>query len=74
MDVTVRETNEPERTAKPCGPGAPTLALSRWMMIRWRWGQKSPVPRESADISVNTIARGMPVISAEPVVTAACYF
>ena len=41
---------------------------------RGRRGQESPVPEESADISVNTIARGMPVISAEPVVTAACYF
>jgi len=37
-------------------------------------GAREPVPRGEHAISVNTIAQGMPVISAEPVVTAACYF
>jgi hypothetical protein len=36
-------------------------------------GARKPGPREEHGISVNTIAQGMPVISAEPVVTAACY-
>jgi hypothetical protein len=38
------------RTAKSCGPGAPTLALSfrRAQFLRKRRGQKSPVPGESA--------------------------
>jgi hypothetical protein len=32
------------------------------------------VTEESAKETVKTIAQGMPVISAEPVVTAACFF
>ena len=61
-----------KRTAKTCGPGAATLALSFSVMIRRVTGAREPVPRGEHGISVNTIARGMPVISAEPVVTAAC--
>ena len=36
------------RTAKSCGPGAPTLALSRADQSARRRGQESPVPEESA--------------------------
>jgi hypothetical protein len=40
------------RTAKPCGPGAPMLALNSWSAqraLQGRRGQKSPVPGESAE-------------------------
>jgi hypothetical protein len=36
-----------------------------------RWGQESPVPKESAKETVKTIAQGMPGDPAEPVVPAA---
>src|SRR5215470_83659 len=59
-----------ERTAKTCGSGAATLALSsRRLAIRPRGrnadiarvtGTTKPAPREEHGISVNTIARGMP--------------
>ena len=74
MDAKARKTSALSRTAKTCGPGAATLALSSWAMIPRATGAREPVPRGEHAISVNTIAQGMPVISAEPVVTAACYF
>src|SRR5665647_2642139 len=37
------------RTAKPCGPDAPTLASSRVELSARRWWQESPVTRESAE-------------------------
>jgi hypothetical protein len=37
------------RTAKPCGPGTPTLVSSRRKSFRWRWWQESPVTKESAE-------------------------
>ena len=37
-------------------------------------GARKPGPRGERDISRKTIARGMPVDPAEPVVTAACFF
>src|SRR5665647_1711727 len=37
------------RTAKPCGPDAPTLASSRVEISARRWWQESPVTRESAE-------------------------
>ena len=52
------------RTAKSCGPGAPWLAPSLLMM-----SLQATVTR--ARSSVNTIAQGMPVIAARPVVTEA---
>ncbi len=38
-----------------------------------RRGLSSPAPRGERGAAVKTIARGMPVVSAEPVVTAACF-
>ena len=57
------------RTAKSCGPDAPTLASSRRKQFRRRRWQKSPVTGESAKETVKTIAQGRPGISGEPVVT-----
>src|SRR5450755_2985203 len=37
------------RTAKTCGPDAPTLASSRVEVSARRWWQESPVTRESAE-------------------------
>jgi hypothetical protein len=45
---------------KSCGPGAATLALSFRAMIPTATVAKEPVHRGEHDISVNTIARGMP--------------
>jgi hypothetical protein len=47
------------RTAKSCGPDAPTLASSfAGISARRRW-QKSPVTGESTKETVKTIAQGM---------------
>jgi hypothetical protein len=62
------------RTAKPCGPDAPTLASSVADVSARRWWQESPVTRESAEQAVKTIARGMPGDSGVTVVTNACAF
>jgi hypothetical protein len=63
-------TNAPiPRTAKSCGPDAPTLASSLRVMIRRRRWQESPVTGESAKEPVKTIAQGRPDRSGEPVVT-----
>ena len=43
------------RTAKSCGPDAPTLASSFVESSAKRWWQKSPVTRESAKETVKTI-------------------
>jgi hypothetical protein len=48
------------RTAKSCGPDAPTLESSWWRQLRQRGWQTSPVTRESTKETVKTIARGMP--------------
>jgi hypothetical protein len=56
-----RETNALiPRTAKSCGPDAPTLASSWRVMIRKRRWQESPVTGESAKETVKTIAQGRP--------------
>jgi hypothetical protein len=49
------------RTAKSCGPDAPTLASSfaDFFSATRRW-QKSPVTGESTKETVKTIAQGMP--------------
>ena len=68
------KTSEPMRTAKSCGPGLPTLRLSsRDDDLADDGGKKARSPRRSR-ISRKTIAQGMPVDLAEPVVTAACFF
>jgi hypothetical protein len=46
------------RTAKSCGPDAPTLASSRAEVFARRWWQTSPVTRESAKEAVKTAACG----------------
>ena len=57
------------RTAKSCGPGAPTLALSFVDDDPRNDGQKSPVTGESTKETVKTVARGRPVDPSEPVVS-----
>ena len=76
MDAAVRETNvakadgevvwswRPKAGAKFADASAPGR----------RRGQESLVPGESTKEAVKTIAQGMPVDAAEPVVTAACFF
>jgi hypothetical protein len=57
------------RTAKSCGPDAPTLASSfAKQFARRRW-QQSPVTGESTEETVKTIAQGRPGETGEPVVT-----
>src|ERR1700722_13447092 len=71
-----RKTNaHASRTAKSCGPDAPTLASSfADQSARRRW-QTSPVTGESAKETVKTIARGMPGESGVTVVTMlVCFF
>jgi hypothetical protein len=57
------------RTAKSCGPDAPTLASSWRRRLRRRRWQESPVTGESTKETVKTIARGMPGDSGVTVVT-----
>jgi hypothetical protein len=57
------------RTAKSCGPVAPTLVSSSAELSAGRRWQKSPVTGESTKETVKTIARGKPVELGEPVVT-----
>jgi|SRR5882724_1428010 len=61
MDASgVTDESACPRTAKSCGPDAPTLASSwrRCFASRWRWWQESPVTRESPKETVKTIAQG----------------
>ena len=60
------------RTAKPCGPGAPTLALSsqRRPRVSRATGAKEPGPRGERGVRRQTIAQGRPGVPAEPVVPA----
>ena len=57
------------RTAKSCGPDAPTLASSWRKKFHQRRWQSSPVTGESAEETVKTIAREMPGVSGVTVVT-----
>ena len=56
----LKDERRVKRTAKSCGPDAPTLASSWRKRFRWRQWQESPVTGESAKETVKTIARGMP--------------
>jgi hypothetical protein len=67
-DGLVRRTR-PTRTAKPCGPGAPTLASSFAEFSAKRRWQESPVTGESTEHAVKTIAQGRPGKPGVPVVT-----
>src|ERR1700736_3874565 len=64
----------PTRTAKSCGPDAPTLVSSLRVMIRKRRWQESPVTGESTKETVKTIAQGMLECFGEPVVTNSCVY
>jgi len=70
-DVSARgsaPTKASSRTVKPYGPVPPTLGSSfagRFATRRWL---KSPVHRGEYGAAVNTIAQGMSVVPAEPVV------
>jgi hypothetical protein len=61
-------------TAKSCGSGAPTLALSwrRCSSIVPMTGARKPGPREEREGNRKTIAQGMPSCFGVPVVTKAC--
>ena len=59
VDAAVREANAPMRTAKSCGPDAPTLASSsREANFSGATVTKSPVTGESSKETVKTIAQG----------------
>jgi hypothetical protein len=60
------------RTAKSCGRDSPTLGSTLRAQEAGGTVANKPGTPARARISRNTIARGMPVVSAEPVVTAAC--
>jgi hypothetical protein len=57
------------RTAKSCGPDAPTLASSFAELSAGRRWQTSPVTEESSKETVKTIAWGMPGVPGVTVVT-----
>ena len=63
------------RTAKSCGPDAPTLASSsREASFSGATVANKPGHRGEREISRKTIARGMPDVSGVTVVTNACAF
>src|SRR5690348_10410807 len=49
MDALARETSAPMRSAKPCGPGAPTLASTSGSKARGDGGYQARHPGESAE-------------------------
>ena len=59
----------PARTAKSCGPDAPTLASSLAEAIPQATVAKEPGHRGEREVTVKTIAQGMPVDGVVPVVT-----
>jgi hypothetical protein len=64
----------PMRTAKSCGPDLPTLGSSLCATSAQTTVAIKPGTPGRARISRQTVARGLPVAPAEPVVTAACFF
>ena len=65
------------RTAKPCGPGAPTLALRSQRRLARALRvmvAKEPGHQGEHGVSRQTIAQGRPGDPAEPVVPAPCFF
>ncbi len=70
MDALLRmRRSASRRTAKPCGPGLPTLRSSSATRFAERRGLSSPVPRGERGISRSTIVQGMPDCFGVPVVT-----
>jgi hypothetical protein len=59
MDATHRETNDVSRTAKPRGPGLPTLRPSLQHDLQ-AMGARKPGPQGERDISRKAIAQGRP--------------
>jgi hypothetical protein len=71
MDAARHGRMTPTRTAKSCGPGAPTLALNsqrRIPRLAGDGGKQARFTEESTKETVKTIAQGMPVVPAVPVV------
>jgi hypothetical protein len=66
----------PARTAKSCGPDAPTLASSfRGVIPAQATVAKEPGHRGEHEVTVKTIAQGRPDVSGESVVTIlVCFF
>jgi hypothetical protein len=61
------------RTAKPCGPGTPTLVSSSWVS-RGRWWLTSPAHQGDHGVTVTPSRRECRFVSGEPVVTTlACF-
>jgi hypothetical protein len=54
------QTNGADADAKSCGPGLPTLRPSCADTIHAAMGARKPGPQGEHDISVKTIAQGMP--------------
>ena len=63
-----RKTSDTTRTAKSCGPDAPTLASRSWSDLRTTVA-KGPGHRGEHEVTVKTIAQGRPDVFGEPVVT-----
>ena len=64
MDAERLVTNSAARTAKPCGPDAPTLVSSLREMILQATVAKEPGRRGEHGVSVKTVAQGMSVDAA----------
>jgi hypothetical protein len=65
------------RTAKPCGPGAPTLALSSWSAQCALWGdggKRARSPGRARSKPLKPLRREGRVSSAEPVVLPRAFF
>ena len=61
MDVeALSDERRRSRTAKWCGPVAPTLAISRADGVSAMMGARKPGSQGERDISVKTIVQGMP--------------
>jgi len=69
-----RETNVANADGEVVWSRPPDAEAKVARSSRGRRGQESPVPGESTKETVKTIAQGMPVDLAKPVVTAACVF
>jgi len=67
--MALQDERHMKRTAKSCGPDAPTLASSSRKTLPWATVANKPGHRGEHDISVKTIAWGMPGDSGVTVVT-----
>jgi hypothetical protein len=74
VDALAHKTNAAEADGEAVWSRRPDagVKLATMLRITRATGAREPGPRGERGISVNTIARGMPVISAEPVVPAPC--